>query len=67
MWSAADKLGVFLRDPEVNWQPMISPRSFHAGRHAGAERRRRSPRLPEDAPSLVGDMITEEALPSYAS
>jgi acyl-[acyl-carrier-protein] desaturase len=66
----AEKLPVFLRDPETNWQPsdytpdLSSEEGFEALRELRAE----AERLPEDAlVILVGDMITEEALPSYAS
>lgn len=66
----AEKLPVFLRDPETNWQPsdytpdLTTDEGFEAVR----ELREEAARLPEDAlVILVGDMITEEALPSYAS
>ena len=66
----ADKLPVFLRGAEINWQPsdytpdLSSDEGFEALRELRAE----AERLPEDAlVILVGDMITEEALPSYAS
>lgn len=66
----AEKLGVFLRDPEVNWQPsdFTPDLSTPEGMQALNELRAEASRLPEDALAvLVGDMITEEALPSYAS
>jgi len=66
----AEKLPVFLRDPETNWQPSdYSPDlSTEGGFDALRDLRDEAARLPEDAlVILVGDMITEEALPSYAS
>jgi len=66
----AEKLPVFLRGPENNWQPsdFTPDLSTDAGFEALRELREEAERLPEDAlVILVGDMITEEALPSYAS
>ena len=66
----AEKLPVFLRDPETNWQPsdFTPDLSSEGGFEALRELREEAARLPEDAlVILVGDMITEEALPSYAS
>ena len=66
----ADKLPVFLRGAEINWQPSdyTPDLSSEAGFEALRELRDEASRLPEDAlVILVGDMITEEALPSYAS
>ena len=61
---------VLLRDPEKNWQPsdflpdLSTEEGFEQVRDLQAEARE----LPEDAlVALVGDMITEEALPTYAS
>ncbi len=66
----AEKLPVFLRNPEINWQPSdyTPDLSTDEGFEALRELRDEASRLPEDALIiLVGDMITEEALPSYAS
>lgn len=66
----AEKLPVFLRNPESNWQPSdyTPDLSTDEGFEALRELREEASRLPEDALIiLVGDMITEEALPSYAS
>jgi len=66
----AEKLPQFLRGPEVNWQPSdyTPDLSTEEGFEALHELREEADRLPEDAlVILVGDMITEEALPSYAS
>lgn len=66
----AEKLPVFLRNPEQNWQPSdyTPDLSTEEGFEALRELREEASRLPEDALIiLVGDMITEEALPSYAS
>ena len=66
----AEKLPFFLRGAEINWQPSdLSPDlRTDAGFEALRELRAEAGRLPEDAMViLVGDMITEEALPSYAS
>ncbi len=66
----AEQLPVLLRNPEHNWQPMdFSPdlsteEGFEEVRGLQAEARA----ISDDAMTvLVGDMITEEALPSYAS
>ncbi len=66
----ADNLKVLLREPEANWQPAdFSPdlrteEGFEHLRQLQAEARE----LPEDVLTvLIGDMITEEALPTYAS
>lgn len=66
----ASQLKSLLRDPETNWQPMdFSPdlstaEGFEEVRALQAE----ANALPDDAMTvLVGDMITEEALPTYAS
>lgn len=66
----AGQLPVLLRDPELNWQPMdFSPdlsteEGFEEVRALQAEARA----ISDDAMTvLVGDMITEEALPTYAS
>lgn len=66
----SEKLSVFLRDPEVNWQPSdyTPDLSSEEGFEALRELREEAERLPEEAlVILVGDMITEEALPSYSS
>lgn len=66
----AEKLPVFLRDPEINWQPsdFTPDLGSDAGMQQLLELREEAARLPEDTLAiLVGDMITEEALPSYAS
>lgn len=66
----AEKLPVFLRDPETNWQPSdhTPDLSTEEGFEQLRELRAEAERLPDDAlVVLVGDMITEEALPSYAS
>lgn len=66
----AEKLPVFLRNPETNWQPSdyTPDLSTEAGFESVRELREEASRLPDDALAiLVGDMITEEALPSYAS
>lgn len=65
----ADNLSTFLRAPESNWQPMdYSP---DLSREEGFEQlralREEAARLPKDVITvLIGDMITEEALPTYA-
>lgn len=68
--AVAEKLPVFLRGAEVNWQPSdyTPDLGTDGGFEALRELREEASRLPEDALIiLVGDMITEEALPSYAS
>lgn len=66
----AEELPGLLRDPEQNWQPMdFSPdlskeEGFEELRGLQAE----AQAISDDAMTvLVGDMITEEALPTYAS
>lgn len=66
----SEKLPVFLRDPETNWQPSdyTPDLASESGLEALRDLRDEAGRLPEDAlVILVGDMITEEALPSYAA
>lgn len=65
-----EQMPVLLRNPETNWQPsdflpdLSSEEGFEQVRELQAEARE----LPEDVlVGLVGDMITEEALPTYAS
>lgn len=65
----AANMDTLLRKPEQNWQPMdYSP---DLSREEGFEQlralREEAARLPEDVLTvLIGDMITEEALPTYA-
>lgn len=66
----ADNLDTLLRDPETNWQPADFSPDLRT--EEGMEQLRRlreeARALPEDVlTTLVGDMITEEALPTYAS
>jgi len=66
----ADNIGSLLRDPEQNWQPAdFSPDlSTEEGFEEVRELQEEARRMPDDAMVvLVGDMITEEALPTYAS
>ncbi len=64
------EMPVLLRDPEKCWQPsdflpdLCSEEGFEQVRELQEEAKR----VPEDVlVALVGDMITEEALPTYAS
>ncbi len=66
----ADQIPVLLRDPETNWQPsdftpdLATDAGMEEVRALQAEARE----VPDDIFNvLVGDMITEEALPTYAS
>ena len=65
----ADNMDTLLRKPEQNWQPMdYSP---DLSKEEGFEQlralRAEAARLPQDVLTvLIGDMITEEALPTYA-
>ena len=66
----ADNLTTLLRKPEHNWQPMDYTPDL--SRDEGFEQlrllREEAARLPQDVLTvLIGDMITEEALPTYAS
>ncbi|MBI2426201.1 MAG: acyl-ACP desaturase [Candidatus Hydrogenedentes bacterium] len=66
----ADNLSTLLRDPEVNWQPTdyTPDLSTESGFEALRSLREEARMLSEDVLTvLVGDMITEEALPTYAS
>lgn len=66
----ADNLGSLLRDPEKNWQPAdYSPDlSTEEGFAEVRALQEECHAMPDDAMVvLVGDMITEEALPTYAS
>lgn len=65
----ADNLTTLLREPEQNWQPMdYSPDlSKEEGFAQLLSLREEAARLPQDVLTvLIGDMITEEALPTYA-
>ena len=64
------QIGVLLRDPDKSWQPseflpnLRTEEGFEELRNLRAE----AQELPQDVlTALVGDMITEEALPTYAS
>lgn len=66
----AEKLPMLTQDPETCWQPsdflpdLTTETGFEEVRALRAE----AAELPEDVlVTLVGDMITEEALPTYAS
>ena len=66
----ADNLTTLLRKPEQNWQPMDYTPDL--SRDEGFEQlrllREEAARLPQDVLTvLIGDMVTEEALPTYAS
>ena len=66
----AEQLPVLLRDPETCWQPSdFSPDfSTETGREELTALQAEAGRLPDEAMAvLVGDMVTEEALPSYAA
>lgn len=65
----AENLGQLLRAPEYNWQPMdyCPDLSKDEGFEQLRALREEAARLPQDVlTALVGDMITEEALPTYA-
>jgi len=65
---AADAVETFLVNAETSWQPsdFLPDMSNAAGLHELAELRERASGLPAEViTSLVGNMITEEALPTY--
>lgn len=64
------QISVLLREPEKSWQPsdFMPDLSTDEGFEQVRELQEEAKRLPEDVlVALVGDMITEEALPTYAS
>jgi acyl-[acyl-carrier-protein] desaturase len=66
----ADNLNVLLREPEKSWQPadFTPDLSTDEGFEELRALRTEIEAMPDDAMViLVGDMITEEALPTYAS
>lgn len=65
---AEGELSTLLKDPETNWQPQdYLPEAASADfLDQVAEIRKRAANIPDDLfVVLVGDMITEEALPTY--
>jgi len=65
-----ENLSTLLRNPETAWQPsdFLPDLATEEGMEQLRELREEVKALPEDAlVVLVGDMITEEALPTYAS